>query len=160
MEVLFENTYILDNITFCSKKLFLQLSGSKSPSQEEKLCWKFDICHPGRIFSFHESFRTNPPNQEVYPVLMRDVDTFHKTEKFDTLFIVMKYFRRPGPRSRGELVWTNFHCLLCVGLTGFFIFWTILLLRSVFLSHKSLGCSIYINSKFYRRGLFCLGQLL
>merc|ERR1719264_1665402 len=22
--------------------------------------------------------------------------------------------RRPGPRSRGELVWTNFHCLLCV----------------------------------------------
>jgi len=30
---------------------------------------------------------------------------------------------------RGEIVWTNFHCLLCLGLTGFFLFWTAILLR-------------------------------
>lgn len=34
--------------------------------------------------------------------------------------------RRTG---RGEIVWTNFHCLLCLGLSGFFIFWTAILLR-------------------------------
>ena len=63
--------------------------------QEEKLCRKFDICHPGQIFSFHESFRTNPQNQEVYPVLMRDVDTFYKTEKFDTVFYHDVIFQAP-----------------------------------------------------------------
>ena len=30
---------------------------------------------------------------------------------------------------RGEIVWTNFHCLLCLGLSGFFLFWTAILLR-------------------------------
>ena len=31
--------------------------------------------------------------------------------------------------KRGEFVWTNFHCLLCFGIAGFVVFWTILLLR-------------------------------
>jgi len=29
----------------------------------------------------------------------------------------------------GGIVWTNFHCMLCLGLSGFFIFWTAILLR-------------------------------
>ena len=31
--------------------------------------------------------------------------------------------------SRGDFMWTNFHCLLCVGIAGFTVFWTLLLLR-------------------------------
>ena len=38
----------------------------------------------------------------------------------------------PAKRThRGEFIWTNFHCLLCVGIAGFVVFWTLLLLRSV-----------------------------
>ena len=38
----------------------------------------------------------------------------------------------PVKRARREdWVWTNFHCLLCLGITGFIIFWTFLLLRYV-----------------------------
>ena len=33
------------------------------------------------------------------------------------------------PGKRGEFVWTNFHCLLCLGMAGFVLFWTVLLLR-------------------------------
>jgi len=32
-------------------------------------------------------------------------------------------------KTKHEIVWTNFHCILCLGITGFTIFWTILLLR-------------------------------
>ena len=32
-------------------------------------------------------------------------------------------------KPKREFVWTNFHCVLCLGICGFTIFWTILLLR-------------------------------
>ena len=36
----------------------------------------------------------------------------------------------PARRAkRGEFVRTNFHCLLCLGIAGFVVFWTLLLLR-------------------------------
>ena len=36
----------------------------------------------------------------------------------------------PAKRShRGEFIWTNFHCLLCLGMAGFVVSWTLLLLR-------------------------------
>jgi hypothetical protein len=31
--------------------------------------------------------------------------------------------------NREEFIWTNFHCLLCLGIGGFLVFWTMLLLR-------------------------------
>ena len=31
--------------------------------------------------------------------------------------------------KRGDFIWTNFHCMLCVGIGGFVVFWTLLLLR-------------------------------
>ena len=46
--------------------------------------------------------------------------------KLLTVFESDLSFRRAW---RGEIVWTNFHCLLCLGLTGFFLFWTAILLR-------------------------------
>merc|ERR1711997_502017 len=59
-------------------------------------------------------------------------------------------------KSEREFVWTNFHCILCLGLTGFTIFWTILLLRlylpldNIVLvwwldTWKYYGCSSYIE---------------
>lgn len=32
-------------------------------------------------------------------------------------------------KARGDFSWTNFHCLLCMGIAGFAVFWTLLLLR-------------------------------
>ena len=34
-----------------------------------------------------------------------------------------------GREREGYIVWTQFHCLLCLGIVGFIIFWTFLLLR-------------------------------
>ena len=40
--------------------------------------------------------------------------------------VTVSCFRRS---CRSEIVWTSFHCLLCLGLSGFFLFWTAILLR-------------------------------
>lgn len=39
------------------------------------------------------------------------------------------------PKTRGQgcsgcgMTWTNFHCILCIGVAGFMVFWIFLLLR-------------------------------
>ena len=58
-------------------------------------------------------------------VYQSDTDSRAKHKLGGDIFI-------PAKRShRGEFIWTNFHCLLCVGIAGFVVFWTLLLLRSV-----------------------------
>lgn len=49
---------------------------------------------------------------------------------------------------RKEWIWTNFHCLLCLGVSGFLVFWTFILLRW----HIPLNCC--------QRKVFCYSHIL
>ena len=40
-------------------------------------------------------------------------------------------------RPKWKLEWSDFHCVLCMGLGGFVLFWTLLLLRLVHWSHRN-----------------------